>query len=205
MDRRRSFQQKLESPSLSRHWSHAGKNGDSGCRRNDGENLNQRRGLTAGEVALAREAFGDRLPYEQVRLVEGAAGNPIAKAAFRNGNSAITLRRTIYFGPAYHRRDFSTGKAAAKGLFTHELTHVWQYDRLGTAWFLAKYLIQYARAGFNAPRMYGYEQGRTAFSAAMLEAQAEMAGNYAEARAEGDAATMALIASNLAGSGLFGL
>jgi hypothetical protein len=39
----------------------------------------------------------------------------------------------------------------------------------------------------------------------MLEAQAEMAGNYAEAKADGDAARMALVATNLGGSGLFGL
>jgi len=39
----------------------------------------------------------------------------------------------------------------------------------------------------------------------MLEAQAEMAGNYAEAKADGDAGKMALVATNLSGSGLFGL
>jgi hypothetical protein len=164
-----------------------------------------RRALTIGEVALGREAFGERLPYEKIRFVEGAGSNPIAKAAFRNGNSAITLGRTIYFGPAYYRPDFSIGKAAAKGLFTHELTHVWQYERLGTAWFLGKYAVQFTRSGFNAPSMYHYEQGKTAFRGAMLEAQAEMAGNYAEAKAEGDAARMSLIAKNLAGSGLFEL
>ncbi len=163
------------------------------------------RGLTSGEIALGRDAFGDQIPLEKVRFVDGAAGNPVAKAAFRTGNTAITLRRTIYFNPAYYVADFSAGKAAAKGLFTHELTHVWQYDRLGTAWFLAKYGVQFVRSGFNAPNMYDYEQGKTPFKGARLEAQAEMAGNYAEAKAEGDAAKMALIAKNLGGSGLFGL
>ena len=164
-----------------------------------------KRPLTNGEIALAREAFGDRVPYEKVRLVEGAAGNPFAKAAFRNGNTAITLRRTIHFNPAFYLADFSAGKPAAKGLMTHELTHVWQYQRLGTAWFFAIYGIQFARAGFKAWRMYEYEQGQTPFRRAQLEAQAEMVGNYAEAKAEGDTARMALIARNLAGSGFFGL
>ena len=163
------------------------------------------RGLTPGEIALGRDAFGDRLPLEKIRFIDGAAGNPIAKAAFRNGNSAITLRRTIHFGPAYYVDDFSAGKAASKGLFTHELTHIWQYDRLGTLWFFAVYGVQFVRSGFNAPSMYDYEQGKTPFKGAKLEAQAEMAGNYAEAKAEGDAAKMALIAKNLAGSTLFGL
>lgn len=164
-----------------------------------------KRHLTEGEIALAREAFGDRLAYTKIRFIDGAAGNPIAKAAFRNGNTAITLRRTIHFNPTYFLPDFSAAKPAAKGLFTHELTHVWQYDRFGTAWFLAKYAVQFARCGFNAPKMYDYEQGITPFKTGLLEQQAEMVGNYAEARAEGDAGKMALIARNLAGSGLFGL
>jgi hypothetical protein len=163
------------------------------------------RALTTGEVALGREAFGDGLPYEKIRFVDGAAGNPIAKAAFRNGNSAITLRRTIYFSRAYFAADFSAGKPAARGLFTHELTHVWQYERLGTAWFLLKYGIQFTRSGFNAPSMYDYEQGTTPFNRAKLEAQAEMVGHFAEARAEGNAGKIALIVKNLAGSGIFEL
>lgn len=163
------------------------------------------RHLTAGEIALASEAFGDRLAYPKIRFIDGAAGNPIAKAAFRNGNTAITLRRTIYFSPERFLPDFSTGKAAAKGLFIHELTHVWQYDRLGTAWFLVKYGIQFARCGFDAPKMYDYQQGATSFKTGLLEQQAEMAGNYAEAKAEGDTGRMAVIARNLEGSGLYGL
>jgi hypothetical protein len=164
-----------------------------------------RRGLTPGEIALAREAFGERVPLEQVTFVEGAGRNPVAKAAFRNGNSAITLRRTIYFGPAYYQPDFSAGKSAAKGLLIHELAHVWQYEKMGTAWFFARYGREYAAAGFKAWRMYEYEIGKTPFRRAMLEAQAEMTGNYAEAKADGDVAKMALVAQNLAGSGFFGL
>ena len=164
-----------------------------------------KRHLTEGEIALAREAFGDRLAYAKIRFVDGAAGNPVARAAFKNGNTAITLRRTIHFSPERFLPDFSTGKAAAKGLFIHELSHVWQYDRLGTLWFLCKYGVQFARVRGQAWRMYEYEQGGTAFRGAMLEAQAEMAGNYAEAKAEGDSAKMSVIAKNLAGSELFGL
>ena len=161
--------------------------------------------MTAGEIALGRAAFGDLVPLDRVTFVDGAAGNPIAKAAFRNGNGAITLRRTIYFGPAYYLPDFSVGKAAARGLFVHELTHVWQYETLGTAWFFARYARDYAACGCKAWRMYDYEQGKTPFRVARLEAQAEMAGNYAEATADGDTAKLALIIKNLAGSGLFAL
>ena len=166
---------------------------------------NVARCLTEGELALAHAAFGDALPFGRVRFVEGAAGNPVAKAAFRNGNGAITLRRTIYFNDAYYLPDFSTAKPAAQGLCAHELTHVWQYERLGTAWFLARYGREFAKAGFKAWRMYDYQPGVTRFREATLEAQAEMVGNYVEARAEGDADKAALIAVSLAGSGLHGL
>jgi hypothetical protein len=165
----------------------------------------ERRGLTPGEAALAREAFGDAIAYERIKFVRGAAGNPIAHAAFSAGNGAITLRRTVYFAPVYYLPDFSAAKAAAKGLFVHEMTHVWQYRRMGTPRFLARYVREFAAAGFKAWRMYEYEVGKTSFRAAMLEAQAEMAGNYAEAEAAGDTAKMALVAKNLAGSTLFGL
>ncbi len=164
-----------------------------------------RRSLTLGEIALGREAFGEQVPLERVTFVEGAARNPIARAAFRNGNSAITLRRTIYFGPAYYQPDFSAGKSAAKGLLIHELAHVWQYERMGTGWFFARYAREFAAVGFKAWRMYEYEIGKTPFRRAMLEAQAEMAGNYAEAKADGDEAKMALVGRNLEGSGLFRL
>ena len=164
-----------------------------------------RRGLTKGELELARGAFGNALPFERVQFVDGAAGNPVAKAAFRNGNSAITLRRRIHFNPAYYLADFSAGKPAARGLCAHELTHVWQYERLGTAWFFALYAREFARAGFKAWRMYSYVPGETRFADAMLEAQAQMVGNYVEALEAQDDDKARLVALSLAGSGIHGL
>ena len=66
------------------------------------------RRLKAGEIALLREAFGDRLAYDGVRLRLGHGGNPAAMAAFRNGNTAITLRRTLYFR-IHYSDDFAAG------------------------------------------------------------------------------------------------
>lgn len=165
----------------------------------------QRRPLTAGEIDWARRAFGDRLPLERVTLVNGAGGNPLALAAIRNGNSAITLGRTIHFSPAYYLPDFSTAKPAARGLMIHELTHVWQYARLGMPRFFARYARDYAACGFTAWRMYEYAPGTAAFTAARLEAQASMVGDYGEALAAGDEGRRLQVAQNLKGSGFFGL
>jgi hypothetical protein len=164
-----------------------------------------RRGLTAGEVALARQAFGDSIPYPQIELIDGSAGNPIAAIAFRNGNSAITLGPRVHFQPVRFLADFSTAKPAARGLLVHELTHVWQYRRLGMIRFFARYAREYAGSGFNAGRMYDYDPGMTRFQAARLEAQARMAGDYTDAVAAGDTERQGKLRVNLAGSGLYGL
>jgi len=53
--------------------------------------------------------------------------------------------------------------------------------------------------------MYNYKQGTDKFGQAMLEAQAEMVADYSEALWAANAARKALIAKNMAGSGLYGL
>ena len=125
------------------------------------------RRLTTNEIALLRTAFGDRLPYREVRLRLGHGGNPAAIAAFRNGNTAITLRRRIYFRTHYSD-DFSTGDVRAQSLFHHEMTHIWQYAKLGVPRFLVRYARDLAACRFSPPAMYRYEEGVTAFDGARL-------------------------------------
>ena len=160
--------------------------------------------LRLEEVDLLRPVFGRRLPYYQVRLFDGAAGNPAAMMAFRNGNTAITLRHSIYFG-AHYSSDFSRAEAAEQSLLAHELTHVWQYGALGVPRFFARYARELASVRFSAPLMYRYEEGVTRFAAARLEAQAQMVGDHMRARLTGDAARVARLAVNLRGSEFFGL
>jgi hypothetical protein len=162
------------------------------------------RPLTAGEIALLHEAFQGRIDPSMVRLVDGHDDNPLPRAAFRNGNTAITLRRTIYFGRHYCP-DFAQADPNALGLFLHEMTHVWQYARLGLARFFLKYARDLAACRFNARAMYRYEEGGTPFAEARLEAQAQMVGDYCFARLVGDSARQARLARNLKGSGIYGL
>lgn len=162
------------------------------------------RGLKTGEIELLEKAFGDRIDYARVRLRSGAGGNPAAMAAFRNGNTAITLRRSIYFG-SHYSDDFSKADARAQSLFHHEMTHIWQYAALGVPLFLARYARDLAACRFSARAMYRYEEGETPFAGARLEAQAQMVGDYCLARLVGDSARMARLEHNLEGSGFFGL
>lgn len=162
------------------------------------------RRLTAGEIGLLKEAFGERLPYDHIRLRLGAGGNAAAIAAFRNGNTAITLRRSIYFRTHYSD-DFSEAGVAAQSLFHHEMTHIWQYAKLGVSGFLARYARDLAACRFNARAMYRYEEGVTSFAGARLEAQAQMVDDYCRARLVGDVSRQARLARNLKGSGFYGL
>jgi hypothetical protein len=162
------------------------------------------RRLEAGEIELLRDAWGDRIDLDSVRLRLGHGFNPAALAAFRNGNTAITLRRSIYFRTDYSD-DFAAAGVAAQSLFLHEMTHVWQYATLGVPRFLARYARELAACRFNARAMYRYEEGETPFAPARLEAQAQMVGDYCHARLVGDVSRQARLARNLRGSGIYGL
>jgi hypothetical protein len=161
---------------------------------------NNWRGLTAGEIALCRSVFPDPLPYEDVRLIDGPMVNDLAEAAFRNRNTAITLRRTIYFGLRWCG-DISEADAMGRRLFLHEMTHVWQWRRLGVVRFLARYGRDLLACRGNAAAMYRYESDELPFGRSRLEAQAEMVGDYQLPALP----HRALIARKLAGSGFYGL
>ena len=163
------------------------------------------RHLNGGETSLVKEGFSERLPYAAIRLVDGASANPIAMTAFANGNTAITLRRSIYFSPRRYTADFSQGGPRSKELLLHEMTHVWQYSSMGVHRFLLRYGRDLAACGFKPARMYEYQLGRTPFNDARLEAQAQMVGDYCHALAIGNERWRERLAVNLGGSGIYGL
>jgi hypothetical protein len=161
--------------------------------------------MTAGEIALAKTAFGDEPPYDQVRLRRGAGMNAAAAIAFLRRNPAITLVRTIYFKTPWHE-DFSLADENDKADLLHEMTHILQYKRLGVLGFGLRYARELAAHGFKPGTLYDYRKADTKFPKATLEGQAEMVGDYVraifgtgpEAAAEADR-----IAPFLEGSGLF--
>ena len=164
--------------------------------------MGKQRKLTAGEIALARTAFGDKIEYGKVRLSDGPGANPMAHMAFAKGNPAITIGNTVYFKRDFCR-DFSV-RGENGTTFMHEMAHVWQYRTLGMAAFYVRYGADLARAGFNPDKMYDYGNV-TDFDNAMLEAQAQMVGHYYKAKAERDSQRTAELTTKLTGSGLYGL
>ena len=163
----------------------------------------KQRSLTPGEIDLARKAFGDKIDYGRVRISDGPGTNFAAHIAFAKGNPAITLGSIIYF-----KRDFCPDFCAVgkdRKSFMHEMTHVWQYQRLGMTSFLLRYGEEFFKVGGNPDLMYDYKKGVAKFGEAMLEAQASMVGDYSAALWAGDEALKARLAKNLAGSGFYGL
>ncbi len=166
----------------------------------------KKRALTEGERALVIGTFPDELKtiLGHVRLSDGAGKNPIPAIAFMSeANDALTFGRTIYFGKHY-AEDFAAGGDLGKGLLLHEMTHVWQYARLGIPKFLARYAREVLSVRFKPRKMYEYKS-RAPFGAARLEAQAQMVQDYFLARAAGATAKLGDLAESLAGSRMFGL
>ena len=165
-----------------------------------GQGSGAMRGLTEAEIGLCRSVFPGPLPLEGVRLCDGAAVNDVAERAFHNGNTAITLRRTIYFRILY-RSDFAEAGIEARRLFLHEMTHVWQWHRLGVPLFLLRYARDLVACRFRPAAMYVYADDPRPFDRCRLEAQAEMIGDYQRP----EHPERALIAAKLRGTGWYGL
>ena len=79
------------------------------------------RGLTQGEIDLAKEIFGDAIDYAKVKIHDTQAH------MLHPTGSAITPSGEI-FAYGCCRQDFSTASPAQRAFFIHEMTHVWQYQ-----------------------------------------------------------------------------
>lgn len=77
------------------------------------------RALTDGEAALAREAFGEAIRLDTVRLI----GWPFARA-FVAGR--WFGRDWIVWPARALAQDFASAGLGVQGVLVHELTHVWQ-------------------------------------------------------------------------------
>jgi hypothetical protein len=163
-----------------------------------------KRKLTAGEIALASAAFGNKIDYKDVKLCDGPGLEPLAHIAFAKGNPAITVGSTVYFKKDYCA-DFAAASMNGKRSFIHEMAHVWQYSALGMPAFFVRYGKDLAKAKGKPDDMYKYTQGVDPFGKAMLEAQAEMIADYSVALWSANPTQLAKVAKNMKDSGLYGL
>lgn len=85
--------------------------------------------LTDEELAILFAMMGpDKMRYRDVRVAEGGLLDLVFK---HNGNLAFTTWTTINF-PRNQQGQSHNHTRANRGIFVHELTHVYQYERVGT-------------------------------------------------------------------------
>ena len=114
------------------------------------------RPLTPGEIALARSVYGDAIDYAPVRIAQRKW------AFFQPRDTVMAPRGTIHFHPrgTLCRDDFCTAPHDLKGLFIHEMCHVWQHQQ-GICLPLARHPFcryDYALKPGQPFRRYGLEQ-----------------------------------------------
>ena len=85
------------------------------------------RPLTTGEIALARTVFGDAIAYDRVRV------NHHKWIFFQPRHIVMAPMGSLHFNPHgdLYCDDFGAASQRLKGLFIHEMTHVWQAQTRG--------------------------------------------------------------------------
>lgn len=79
------------------------------------------RGLTAGELAVARRVFGESIDYQAVRIVHG-------KYVGRQPDTTLMTPQGVIFAPAQtYQADYSHD-AHRRSVFIHEMAHAWQHQ-----------------------------------------------------------------------------
>jgi len=116
------------------------------------------RGLTAGEIRIARSVFGNALDCSTVTLRR--------RKWFPFQPRAVTMapRGHLHFHPqgSSYCDDFARESVIRQGLLVHELTHVWQTQTRGD-WYLVTHRMPWARYDYSLKpgwslERYGIEQ-----------------------------------------------
>jgi type VI secretion system secreted protein VgrG len=82
------------------------------------------RGLTAGEIDIARQLFKDSIDYGKVKVHNGE----YLWFGLQQNDTAMTPNGEMYFNPSRFKEDFSASDETEQTWFMHEMGHVWQYQ-----------------------------------------------------------------------------
>lgn len=88
------------------------------------------RPLTPGEIAVAREVFGNTIDYSKVTVYNGPPRIFNMVELNKPNLGAISPGGNIYLvGANCQKPDLSKGTRADRNLLIHEMTHVWQHQQ----------------------------------------------------------------------------
>lgn len=79
------------------------------------------RGLTEGEIELARQYFGDKIDYSKVKVSKKSG-----MLSALTGDNALAPDGNIYMPESAYKADYSRESVEVQAHFMHEMTHVWQ-------------------------------------------------------------------------------
>lgn len=98
------------------------------------------RGLTPGEIDLAKGVFGDSIDYSQVRIHRGKVPG-LLESHFQPDDCPVPANgRDIYFPDKIYKDDLS---ASNKGDFIHLMAYVWQFqEKIEDPGAVKKWLIK---------------------------------------------------------------
>lgn len=124
------------------------------------------RALTDGEVQLARSVFGDAIDYARVHVCRSKW------AFFQPRRVVMAPMGALHFHPHgdLYCDDFAAASQSLKGLFIHEMVHVWQAQTRGR-WYLV--LMRHPFATYSYSLKPGWPLARYG-----LEQQAEIVRHY---------------------------
>jgi len=83
------------------------------------------RGLTSGEIAMARLLFADSVDYGRVKVHNGE----YLWFGMQPDDTAMTPNGEMYFNEDHFSEDFSAMDLRMQRWFMHEMAHVWQFQR----------------------------------------------------------------------------
>ena len=122
------------------------------------------RSLHHWEIKLAKEIFGDSINYKRVRIDELSIAGPKQK------NFCYV---SFYIINSWGRMQNST--------LIHELTHVWQFERMGSVYIPQALLAQNSKMGYNyggISALKAYREQGKSFLSFNLEQQGDIISDY---------------------------
>jgi hypothetical protein len=132
------------------------------------------RGLTAGEIEIARSVFGNSIDYGKVRI-HNSSYVP------GQGDNIVTPNGELYCG-SHYSEDFSKTNPR---IFIHEMTHVWQYQN-NILDPRVSAMAAWAKCGFKYANAYAYQADPSKdLMDYNLEQQADMVADYFTAKRDG--------------------
>ncbi|MDC0886887.1 vgr related protein [Altererythrobacter sp.] len=111
------------------------------------------RHLSEGEIALAKSVFGNAIDYAKVSIKRKKW------FPFQPRHVTMAPRGHIHFHPGgtAYCDDFSFADFKARGLFIHEMTHVWQTQQKGE-WYLPLHRHPFCRYDYSLKPAWGLEK-----------------------------------------------